>query len=104
MPYFRVFINGSGIHVAHHTVIEDPPPDAEPIVGFATQRVVRAATAEEAALAAKAMVTADWEMNYAKHNAGSPPVLEVFDIVPNSWWQSRKPPLKGYTFYTRVAV
>jgi hypothetical protein len=92
MARYAVMLHGHGIRF--------PFEDGKLMIGFYTSRVVTAASAEEAVEKAKAQVTDLWtSAEYATQNQGSLPVLETEKVAEVSWWQARKIPTKGHTFY-----
>jgi hypothetical protein len=84
----------------HGHGIRFPFEDGKLVIGFYTSRVVMAASAEEAVEKAKAQVTELWASpEYAAQNQGPLPVLKTEKVSEVSWWQARKIPNKGHTFY-----
>ena len=92
MAFYKVIVHGTGISV---------PSDAgSPLIGFYTTRAVRAGSAEEAVVKAKASVAALWSsQEYAEKNAGEPPTLETEAVAEISRWAAFKIPNKGHVFY-----
>lgn len=95
MPFFRVMLHGTGIS------FKDDEGDPAPCIGFYTSRAVRAGSAEEAVEKAKKSVLELWRTEeYARANTGGMPVLNTTKVEEISFWQSRKIPSAGHTFYT----
>jgi hypothetical protein len=93
MPFFRVVLHGTGINFR----IEG---GSRTCIGFYTSRAVRAGSAEEAVEKAKGSVLAVWATEeYVRANAGGLPVLSTEKVEEVSFWQARKIPNKGHTFY-----
>jgi hypothetical protein len=93
VPFFRVVLHGTGINFR----IEG---SSKPCIGFYTSRAVRAGSAEEAVEKAKRAVLAVWEtQEYVRANAAGLPVLSTDKVEEVSFWQARKIPNKGHTFY-----
>lgn len=95
MPYFKVRLSGAGISYA----FDD---GSDPVIGFFTTRVVRAADLGQAHAAATKLVLSEWLPGgrYAADNAGSPPTLSIDEAWPIGFlfglFGSRP---GGYSFY-----
>ena len=95
MPFFRVMLQGTGICFKHDG------DGSTPCVGFYTSRAVRASSAEEAVEKAKQSVLELWRTEeYIRANSGGMPVLSTTKVDEISFWQTRKIPNAGHTFYT----
>jgi len=93
VPYYRVILHGTGIRF----VYGDETRTAN---GFYTSRGVRAGSAEEAVQKAKASVLATWStQEYVSANKGGMPQLSSDTVEQVSFWQARKIPKTGHTFY-----
>lgn len=93
MPFFRVVLHGTGISFR----IEG---SSKPGIGFYTSRAIRAGSAEEAVEKARKSVLAVWATDeYVRANAGGPPVLSTDKVEEVTFWQARKIPSNGHTFY-----
>jgi hypothetical protein len=96
MPFFRVVLHGTGINFR----IEG---GSTPCIGFYTSRAVRANSAEEAAEKATQSVLAVWATEeYVRANAGGVPLLSIDKVEKVSFWQARKIPNNGHTFYAEA--
>lgn len=72
----------------------------KPAIGFYTSRAVRAGSAEEAVEMAKQSVLAVWAtQEYVRANSGRAPSLDTDKVEQVSFWQARKIPRSGHTFY-----
>ena len=94
MPFFRVIIQGTGIHI--------PDPDGEePSKGFYVTRSVRAESAEAAGRRACEMVCRDWTSErYVSFNEGEPPILTVDSIYASNLLEHLRFKNKGgHAFY-----
>ena len=93
MAWYRVLLEGKGITL--------PIEGEKPIIGFFATRVVRASSAEQAAVAATALV-ADLRSvgDYAESNKGQPPELHVDELERVNFWQAWRIPNKGHAFYS----
>jgi len=93
MPFFRVVLHGTGIKFTMDG-------STKPCIGFYTSRGVRTGSAEEAVEKAKKSVMAVWATEeYVRANAGSLPLLSTDKVEQVSFWQARKIPNAGHTFY-----
>src|SRR5262245_6545431 len=94
MKWFRVILHGTGICLRS----ED---GSAPAIGFYTSRGVRADCAEEAIDKAKRSVLSEWEAGeYKAVNSGETPLLTTDTVEQIGFWQARKIPNRGHTFYT----
>jgi hypothetical protein len=95
MPYFRVILHGTGI------LFEDVGDGSSPCIGFYTGRGVRASCAEEAVVKARKSVLELWATpEYMAANKGKLPDLNTHVVECVSFWEARKIPKRGHTFYT----
>jgi hypothetical protein len=95
MPYFRVILHGTGI------LFDDVGDGSRPCIGFYTGRGVRASCAEEAVVKAKKSVRELWTTpEYMAANKGQLPELNSHAVERVSFWEARKIPKRGHTFYT----
>ena len=93
MPYFRVILHGTGIRFLYGE-------GTKTANGFYTSRAVRAACAEEAVQKAKVSVLETWaSQEYVSANQGGMPQLSSDTVEQISFWQARKIPKTGHTFY-----
>ncbi|NRA29092.1 MAG: hypothetical protein HRU11_02435 [Parvularculaceae bacterium] len=93
MPVYNVVISGSGI---------DLPSVDDPILGFATNRRVRAKDVHQASERAKMLIVREWQQGgYQDRNRASAPVLDIAAVEPLSLWKqlTTKPIKQGFTFH-----
>ena len=103
MPFYRIILHGEGINISDGVPVglSSQNENVGPIEGFYTTRVVRAKNEVEALTLAKAIVIEEWaKPPYSLINRGKLPVLSLDTIYQQNFFQSRKPPRKGYTFYS----
>ena len=93
MPYYRVMLNGTGIHISG----QGGAPD---IVGFYTTRLVRASSEAEAQRHACANVLSQWSTgDYALSNRGEAPTLSTEWVKRTSFLDLFFFKATGHTFY-----
>ncbi len=94
MQYFLVMMKGEGICLVHDEA-------SDPIVGFYTTRLVKAASPEAARHKAEAMLCAEWSSGEnAEANKGRVPRITVESVRETTWLHSFRFKNSGHTFYT----
>ena len=95
MPYFRVIIQGKGMHIA-------PAVGGDAMIGFYTTRAVRAKSAKAAETAALALVSDEWaKPPLSRQYTGRSPELGIEQVHSVSILKALLTRNKGYTFYCR---
>jgi hypothetical protein len=95
MPYFRVILQGRGVHIP-------ATGEVEAIVGFYTTRVVRADSAQRAEAVAAEMVSNEWATPpLSTQNKGKAPELVVEQVFMVSALKALTTRNKGFTFYSQ---
>ena len=93
MPYYRVMLNGTGIHVPGRDGAAD-------IVGFYTTRLVRASSEAEAERQASGIVLAEWSTGkYGSLNQGARPTLSTEWVKRTSFLDKFVFKATGHMFY-----
>ncbi len=94
MPYFLVMMRGEDILLPSEGA-------SEPIVGFYTTRLVKAASSEVAQHKAQAMLSAEWESGqYVELNKGRRPRISIESVRETTFIHSLRFKNSGHTFYT----